>query len=91
MYNHCNSEYNDNVRSAFPVCPGGGHLVYLIDGICTPSQVSFLPLFSNIGYQKKATFQKLVAKSVISLLSYEFFYILEHSFRLLCIKLAEEF
>ena len=41
--------------------------------MCTPSQVSFSPLVSNNGYQKKAIFPNSAVKTVISLLSYEFF------------------
>ena len=52
--------------------PWLGYLVYLADGVCTPSRVSVLPLFSNAVYQKEANFLKLVVKSVISLLPMKF-------------------
>ena len=63
------------------VDPRVGYLVYLADGMYTPSQgVSFSPLFSNAGYQKKAIPLKPVIKRVISLLSCEFFYVLDGTF-----------
>ena len=55
---------------------GKHHLFYtwitcFADRMCAPSRVSFLPRFSNAGYQKKAIFLKPVVKSVVSSLCYE--------------------
>ena len=41
---------------------GGGHLVHFADGMCIPSQVSFSPLFSKAGYQKKTIFLEPVGR-----------------------------
>ena len=40
------------------------YLVYFADRMCTSSRVSFMPLFSKAGYQKKVSFLKQVVKSV---------------------------
>ena len=47
--------------------------MHFAEWMCTPSRVSFSPLFSNAGYQKKAIFLKLLVKGVISLFSYDCF------------------
>ena len=42
---------------------GGGYLVYLSDGDVTFFRVSFSPIFSTTGYQKKANFLEQVVKT----------------------------
>ena len=42
---------------------GGGYLVYLSDGDVPFFRVSFSPIFSKTGYQKKASFQEQVVKT----------------------------
>ena len=52
---------------AIKIAPPGRRLVYLADGMCTPSWVSFSPLFSNAKYQKKTIFLEpivTVARSI---------------------------
>ena len=41
----------------------GGYLVYLTDGDVPFFRVSFLPIFSRTGYQKKANFLEQVVKT----------------------------
>ena len=43
--------------------PGGGYLVYLSDGDVPFFRVSFSPIFSRTGYQKKANFLEQVVKT----------------------------
>ena len=43
--------------------PGGGYLVYLSDGNVPFFRVSFSPIFSRTGYQKKANFLEQVVKT----------------------------
>ena len=43
---------------------GGGYLVYLSDGDVPFFRVSFSPIFSRTGYQKKANFLEQVVKHV---------------------------
>ena len=65
------------MRELLKTRPGWGRpSVYFADGcapMCTPSNVSFSPLFSNDRYQEKAVFLTPTDKGVISLFSYEFF------------------
>ena len=42
---------------------GGGYLVYLSDGDVPFFRVSFSPIFSRTGYQKKANFLEQVVKT----------------------------
>ena len=42
---------------------GGGYLVYLSDGDVPFFRVSFSPIFSRTGYQKKANFLEQVVKA----------------------------
>ena len=42
---------------------GGGYLVYLSDGNVPFFRVSFSPIFSRTGYQKKANFPEQVVKT----------------------------
>ena len=42
---------------------GGGYLVYLSDGVVPFFRVSFSPIFSITGYQKKASFLEQVVKT----------------------------
>ena len=42
---------------------GGGYLVYLSDGDVPFFRVSFSPIFSITGYQKKANFLEQVVKT----------------------------
>ena len=42
---------------------GGGYLVYLTDGDVPFFRVSFSPIFSRTGYQKKANFLEQVVKT----------------------------
>ena len=42
---------------------GGGNLVYLTDGDVPFFRVSFSPIFSRTGYQKKANFLEQVVKT----------------------------
>ena len=42
---------------------GGGYLVYLSDGDVPFFRVSFSPIFSRTGYQKKASFLEQVVKT----------------------------
>ena len=43
--------------------PGGEYLVYLSDGDVPFFRVSFSPIFSRTGYQKKANFLQQVVKT----------------------------
>ena len=43
--------------------PWGGYLVYLSDGDVSFFRVSFSPIFSRTGYQKKANFLEQVVKT----------------------------
>ena len=43
--------------------PRGGYLVYLSDGDVPFFRVSFSPIFSRTGYQKKANFLEQVVKT----------------------------
>ena len=43
--------------------PGGGYLVYLSDGDVPFFRVSFSPIFSRTGYQRKANFLDQVVKT----------------------------
>ena len=69
----------------YPGVGGGGYLVYSDNEMCTPSRVSFSPLFSNAGYQKKAIFlEPVVRKSILFGYCVIFpcnIYVLEHTFR----------
>ena len=47
----------------YPVSPGGGYLVYLSDGDVPFFRVSFSPIFSRTGYQKKASFLEQIVKT----------------------------
>ena len=49
--------------SAMKYPGGGGYLVYLSDGDVPFFRVSFLPIFSRTGYQKKANFLEQVVKT----------------------------
>ena len=46
-----------------PRAVGGGYLVYLSDGDVPFFRVSFSPIFSRTGYQKKANFREQVGKT----------------------------
>ena len=51
-------------QSKQPNSPGGGgYLVYLSDGDVAFLRVSFSPIFSRTGYQKKAIFLQPVVKT----------------------------
>ena len=43
--------------------PGGGYLVHLFDGDVPFFWVSFSPIFSRTGYQRKANFLEQVVKT----------------------------
>ena len=52
-----------NEATFLPKSPGGGYLVYLSDGDVPFFRVSFSPIFSRTGYQKKANFLEQVVKT----------------------------
>ena len=67
--------------------PGGGYLVYIADGMCTPSRVSILPLFSNTGYRTRALFLNRLEKGNFARMG-ACFYVLEYTFRRFFLKLS---
>ena len=51
------------IDNKIPRAGGGGYLVYLSDGDVPFFRVSFSPIFSRTGYQKKANFLEQVVKT----------------------------